>query len=162
MAAVLDAVAGLVANRYLTPYTERIRSAGLPRLGPKQIHDTIWGTISLRPLEVPILDSPLLQRLRQLRQLGVAHWVYPGADHSRFEHSLGVLHQAQQLVFAINRAGINKYNQVVISEDDEQLIRISALMHDIGHPVLSHVSEYALRPSNLRASRWKNVQDGFG
>lgn len=145
MPGVLDDVAGVVVRRYLQPYTERVQSAGLLRLAAKQVHDTIWGTISLRPLEVAVLDSPLMQRLRHLRQLGVAHWVYPGADHSRFEHSLGVVYQAQQLISAINRAGLNKYNQLVISEDDQQLIRMAALLHDTGHPVLSHVSEYALR-----------------
>lgn len=144
MASIIDNVAELICGRYLQPYVARVKDNGLFQLGSKQIHDPIWGTISLRPLEVALVDSPLLQRLRHLKQLGVAHWVYPGADHSRFEHTLGVLHQTQQLVSAINRAGVTKYNQQIISEDDVQMLRVAALMHDIGHPVLSHVSEYAL------------------
>ena len=83
-----------------------------------------------------LVDSPLLQRLRHLKQLGVAHWLYPGADHSRFEHSLGVLYQTQQLISAINRAGVTKYSHQVISEDDVLMLRVAALMHDVGHPVL--------------------------
>jgi HD superfamily phosphohydrolase len=145
MAGTLDGVAERICERYLKPYLVRVRNNGLIRLGPKQVHDPIWGTISLRPLEVALLDSPLLQRLRHLKQLGVAHWVYPGADHSRFEHTLGVLYQTQQLISAINRVDVTKYVEQVISEDDLQMLRIAALMHDIGHPVLSHVSEYALR-----------------
>ena len=145
MVGILEGVADLICGRYLHPYVERIKSVGLLRLGPKQIHDPVWGTISLRPLEVAIVDSPLLQRLRHLRQLGVAHWVYPSAGHSRFEHSLGVLFQTQQLTSAINRAGETKYSQQVISDDDVQMLRVAALIHDVGHPVLSHVSEYALR-----------------
>ena len=145
MPGVLDRVAEIICGRYLKPYVERVRRDGLLRLGPKQIHDSIWGTISLKPLEVALLDSPLLQRLRHLRQLGVAHWVYPGADHSRFEHSLGVLFQTQQLISAINRSGLGKADGLVISDHDAQMLRVAALMHDVGHPVLSHVSEYALR-----------------
>jgi HD superfamily phosphohydrolase len=145
MATALDGVANSICERFLAPYVERIRANGFTRLGAKQIHDQVWGTISLRPLEVALIDSPLLQRLRHLRQLGVAHWVYPGADHCRFEHSLGVLFQTQQLISAINRAGNTKYSQTVISDDDVQMLRVAALMHDVGHPVLSHVSEYALR-----------------
>ena len=145
MAGTLDGVAELICERYLKSYLARIRDNGLIRLGAKQVHDPVWGTISLRPLEVVLVDSPLLQRLRHLKQLGVAHWVYPGADHSRFEHTLGVLFQTQQLISAINRTGVTKYNQPVISEDDIVMLRVAALMHDVGHPVLSHVSEYALR-----------------
>ena len=143
--AVLEKVAALICDRYIRTYVERIEKNGLPRLGAKQIHDPLWGTISLRPLEVAIVDSPLLQRLRHLRQLGVAHWVYPSAGHSRFEHSLGVLFQTQQLVSAINRSAEAKYSQLAITSDDIQMLRVAALMHDVGHPVLSHVSEYALR-----------------
>lgn len=145
MTGVLDEVAKDICDRYLTPYVQRLENAQSIGAQAKQVHDAVWGTVSLRPLEVVILDSPLLQRLRHLRQLGVAHWVYPGADHSRFEHSLGVLHQVQQLISAINRAGATKYGEIVINDDDTQMLRIAALMHDIGHPVLSHVSEYALR-----------------
>jgi len=61
---------------------------------PKTLNDPIWGTIELLPHEVLILDTALLQRLRGIRQLGMAHHVYPGASHSRLEHSLGVLEAA--------------------------------------------------------------------
>ena len=57
---------------------------------PKTINDPIWGVVELYPWEVCLLDSPLLQRLRGVRQLGLANLVYPGAGHSRIEHSLGV------------------------------------------------------------------------
>ena len=56
----------------------------------KVIHDPVWGTIKFYPWELQILDSPLLQRLRSINQLGLAVLTYPSAHHSRFEHTLGV------------------------------------------------------------------------
>ncbi|HEX9620480.1 MAG TPA: hypothetical protein VF989_10105 [Polyangiaceae bacterium] len=56
---------------------------------PKTLNDAVWGTIQILPCETMLLDTPLLQRLRGIRQLGMAHLVYPGAGYSRLEHSLG-------------------------------------------------------------------------
>src|SRR5260221_11409329 len=66
----------------------------------KEVNDPVWQTISFSPFEVIFIDSPLVQRLRQIRQLGVVHWVYPGATHTRFEHSLGAVHQVQNLIYS--------------------------------------------------------------
>ena len=111
----------------------------------KEFNDPIWGTIALSAVEVAIVDSPLFQRLRSVRQLGVAHWVYPGAVHTRFEHTLGVIFQIQQLVNAINAFPKRPQNTTPIVEYRyTQLLRLCALMHDIGHPSFSHVSEKAL------------------
>lgn len=144
MTGVLERVASRLAKRYLASYTQRLSSVGVMPLSPKQIHDTVWGTVTLTPLEVAVIDSPLVQRLRHLRQLGVAHWVYPSAAHSRFEHTLGVIHQVGQLVGAINRSSMSLYGAEIICKDDIDVLRMAAVLHDIGHPVLSHVSEYAL------------------
>jgi hypothetical protein len=70
---------------------------------PKTINDPIWGVIELYPWEVCLLNSPLLQRLRGVRQLGLANLVYPGACHSRLEHSLGVLEAAERMIRALER-----------------------------------------------------------
>ncbi|WP_448649002.1 phosphoribosyltransferase-like protein [Pseudomonas corrugata] len=141
----LQAIAEELADRYLAIYTEKIRSLNPSRTG-KEVNDALWGTISLSPLEVVILDSPLLQRLRFVRQLGVAHWVYPGAVHTRFEHTLGVVHQMQQLITALNAAAqIEKSeSRALISKSEAQLLRLCALLHDIGHAAFSHVSEKSL------------------
>ncbi|MBY5329230.1 HD domain-containing protein [Rhizobium leguminosarum] len=144
MTGPLERVARAISDRYLKPYIERVYTTASASLMPKQIHDTVWGTILLTPLEVVLVDSPLVQRLRHLRQLGVAQWVYPSAGHTRFEHSLGVAHQAQQLMAAINRSSEVRYGKTIISNEEQTIIRAAALLHDIGHPVLSHVSEYAL------------------
>ncbi|MFL9840475.1 HD domain-containing protein [Sphingomonas sp. ST-64] len=162
MSKVLGRIADEICARYLAPYVARMRLVGSSHLEAKQVHDSLWGTIPIKALEVAILDSPLLQRLRHLRQLGVAHWVYPGADHSRFEHSLGVLYQTQQLIAAVNRAGAAKYGVTVIDADDAQALRVAALMHDIGHPVLSHVSEYALRIDATMLLEVQRERKGLG
>ncbi len=66
----------------LWDYTTRLERRGR-RCGAKEFNDPIWGTIRLRPVEVAVLDSPLLQRLRFVSQLGVVHFVYPAANHTR-------------------------------------------------------------------------------
>lgn len=104
------------------------------------MNDTLWGSIRLDPWEVAILDSSLLQRLRFLRQLGVAHWVFPSAGHSRLEHSLGTLHQMGALLDSLER-GSGQAGEQIIDDGTAKLLRISALMHDCGHTLMSHVSE---------------------
>src|SRR5215831_16896605 len=75
-----------LADRLLRRYIERVRS--WHRVSPKELNDPVWQTLTVHPVEVVILDSPLLQRLRFIRQLGVAHYVHPGTTHTRLEHSL--------------------------------------------------------------------------
>jgi HD superfamily phosphohydrolase len=141
----LRAVAEGFAHRYLSDYTAGLRNLR-PKYGRKEINDPIWGTIVLNPIEVAILDSPLLQRLRFIRQLGVAHWIYPGAIHTRFDHTLGVLFQVQQLVTALNAsAKADRPNDApLIGSNETQLLRMCALLHDTGHFAFSHVSEKAV------------------
>jgi HD superfamily phosphohydrolase len=111
--------------------------------GGKEFSDPVWSTIFLTHFEIIIVDSPLFQRLRYIKQLGVIHWVYPGAIHTRFEHSLGVLNQVQTLVDSINRScGKNHDNQ--IPAEWTCTLRLAALCHDLGHGLMSHVSEKAL------------------
>jgi len=91
-------------DAHLSDYLIRLRARpGDER--PKEVNDPIWGTIVLRPIEVVVLDSPLLQRLRFIRQLGVVHLVYPAANHSRLEHTLGVVHQVDRLILDPPTAG---------------------------------------------------------
>jgi deoxynucleoside triphosphate triphosphohydrolase SAMHD1 len=127
----------------LDPYIKRL-SYELISNAPKEFSDPVWKTIYLTPFEVAIVDSPLCQRLRLIKQLGVAHWVYPGAVHTRFEHSLGAVFQVQELVESINRAARGR-NELLISRADQNSLRLTALCHDLGHGVMSHVSENALK-----------------
>jgi deoxynucleoside triphosphate triphosphohydrolase SAMHD1 len=136
-----------LSEKILAPYLSRLGQAarGFVRT-PKEFNDPVWGTISLTAFEVVIADSPILQRLRRIRQLGVVHWVYPGAVHTRFEHSLGALHQVEQLLSSVNRLADDLAGSpLTIPSGLTKLVRLAALVHDIGHGFMSHVSEYALR-----------------
>ena len=133
----------------LLKYAERLRRPA-HRPNAKIIHDPVWRTIRLEPCEVILVDSPLLQRLRRIHQLGLASYVFPGANYTRFEHSIGVLHQTQRVIEAIRRnarsLAIRKHlpQQEPILQSEEVLLRVTALTHDVGHGFLSHVSERAL------------------
>jgi len=135
-------------GKQIALYTERLRRRAKP--GAKIIHDPVWHTIRIEPCEVIIVDSPLLQRLRRVHQLGLAGYVFPGANYSRFEHSIGVLHQTQRVIESIRRNAKSQAlrrhlpSQEPISRNEEVLLRITALTHDVGHGFLSHVSERAI------------------
>jgi HD superfamily phosphohydrolase len=142
------------AAEKLTAYTNEIEQTKSAPNSPKEINDPIWATIKLHPIEVAILDSPLLQRMRFIRQLGVVHWVYPGAIHTRFEHTLGVLYQTQQIIAAINDAA--PPGEIPIKPRYASLLRLCAILHDVGHGAFSHVSEHALeRSDQLRSAQAK-------
>lgn len=125
----------------LRPYLERINRRKMKR-GSKEFNDAVWGTVTLLSHEVIVLDSPLIQRLRRIRQLGVVHFVYPGANHSRFEHSLGVCHQVSELAESINT---HSDGRDLLSNEWVETLRLAGLCHDIGHGVMSHVIENALK-----------------
>lgn len=99
----------------------------------KFIRDSIHGDIFLTQVEFEIVDTPEFQRLRRLKQLGMTYLVYPSANHTRFEHSLGALHLAGRVA-----------GKLGLSEEDKKKIRIAALLHDVGHGPLSHTSEELL------------------
>ncbi|SKU60244.1 Uncharacterised protein [Mycobacteroides abscessus subsp. massiliense] len=138
-------------NTALGDYLSELAKRGdrSTRGNSKEFNDPVWGTIVLEPQEVTVLDSPLLQRLRRIRQLGVAHLVYPGAVHTRLEHSIGVCHQVNRLIESINLHQVdserNDSNSQVLNGRTRRLLRLTGLCHDIGHGLMSHVVENALK-----------------
>ena len=113
----------------------------------KSIRDAVWGTLRFYPWEVAVIDSPLIQRLRDIKQTGLAYLVYPTANHTRFDHTLGVVGVASKIVQCINDKHPRKITPT-INHDDHMRIRLSALLHDIGHSCLSHVSENIYSEAN--------------
>ncbi len=97
------------------------------------IRDAIHGNITLNGLEERIIDSAEFQRLRRIKQLALTYMVYPGAVHTRFEHSLGTMHLASSICDVLGIEG-----------DEKEKIRLRALLHDLGHVAFSHESEYVL------------------
>ncbi|WP_431063819.1 HD domain-containing protein [Methanobacterium sp.] len=99
----------------------------------KLIRDSVHGNLDVDEFEIKLADTPQIQRLRRIKQLGFTSLVYPGANHSRFEHSIGTMHIASQIA---DNVGLDDY--------DKKMIRACALLHDTGHGPFSHVSEGVL------------------
>ncbi|MDP3564592.1 MAG: HD domain-containing protein, partial [Methanoregula sp.] len=96
----------------------------------KIIKDPVHGYVEVEEFALRLLDSSVLQRLRYIKQLGFSFLVYPGANHTRFEHSLGTMFLAD---VACRRFGL--------PDDERTLVTAAALLHDIGHGPFSHASE---------------------
>lgn len=102
----------------------------------KYINDPVYGSIPITQIELELINLPIFQRLRGLRQLGRVNYVFPGAEHSRFVHSLGVL-------YIMGLMADHLFRHELLEEDDVVKMRVAALLHDIGHYPLSHVGETA-------------------
>ena len=107
--------------------------------GYKIINDPVFGFIKIRKgLIYNVVQHPLFQRLNRINQLGLASSVYPGARHTRFQHSLGALYLMTEAVKSLKEKG------VYIFDSEEEAVKIAILLHDIGHGPFSHVLEHTL------------------
>ena len=103
------------------------------------IRDPLWDNVRLDEAALMALDTPPVQRLRYVRQLGHAFLVYPGATHTRFEHALGAYHLTREALAALEERG----ELAQVDEGDCLAVRLAALLHDIGHYPFSHALEEA-------------------
>ena len=121
------------------------------------IRDPVHGFITYDDWELEIINHPAFQRLRRIRQLALTELVYPGATHTRFEHALGTMHVATQMFDSIvlrqrnYLCGERGYDEAGIKRD-RQIVRLAALLHDVGHSPFSHSGEllFPINPDNGR------------
>lgn len=104
-----------------------------------KILDPVHGFIDITEVERRIIELPIFKRLQSIKQLSLTNWVFPGAEHTRYIHSLGVMHIADQMACHLG----------VFSDEQRQLLRLAGLLHDIGHYPLSHVTEYVYEDNLL-------------
>ena len=148
-----------------------------------EIRDAVHGFVLVERDEWPLLDSPILQRLRDIHQMAMTYLVYPGATHKRFEHSLGVMELAGRVYDAITdprRADpdiLERYelNKADVRQYWRKVVRLAGLCHDLGHLPFSHAAEETILPdgkkhenitaelilSDAMAILWKEIGDGL-
>ena len=107
--------------------------------GTKVINDPVFGFIKIpQGLLYDIVSHPLMQRLNRISQLGLTSVVYPGARHTRFQHSLGAFHLMSEAILSLQQKG------QFIFDSEAEAVQAAILMHDIGHGPFSHVLENTL------------------
>lgn len=123
-------------NRYILSFTNKL----------KIINDPVYGLITI-PDEVifDVIEHPWFQRLRRIRQLGLTHYTYPSAQHTRFQHALGAMHLTCQAVSVL------RSKRADITAEEERGLYLAILLHDIGHGPFSHTLEQAIVPVNHEA-----------
>ncbi len=134
-AAAFDPAAGV--DCWLT-VSRFILGAPMPRT--RTIRDPLWGNVRVAADAAAIIDTPQFQRLRRVKQLGFAHLVYPGAVHTRFMHAIGVYHlTARATADLARKGGLDLLDSAHAGEI--RLVRLAALLHDVGHYAFSHAME---------------------
>ena len=107
----------------------------------KIINDPVHGFVTIpSDFIFDLIEHPFLQRLRRIKQLGLTHYVYPGATHTRFQHTIGALHLMTLAIGSLKSKGI------VITDEEQEAVQIAILLHDIGHGPFSHALEETFIP----------------
>lgn len=107
----------------------------------KIINDPVFGFIDIRSeIIFDLIEHPYFQRLRRIKQLGLSFLVFPGANHTRFEHALGAFHLMRLAISALRMKGLE------ITDEEAEAVNIAILLHDIGHGPFSHVLEHSIAP----------------
>ncbi|MFW9844957.1 MAG: HD domain-containing protein, partial [Candidatus Thorarchaeota archaeon] len=115
----------------------------------KVITDAVLGAMTFEPYEMHVIDCPIVQRIRRIHQLGPAFLLYPAANHTRFDHSLGVCTLADRIWRSLN----DKHGDSIIPTTALMELRMAAILHDVGHGPFSHVSEEVMK------SRFPEIRD---
>jgi hypothetical protein len=115
-------------------------------IGYKIVNDPIYGLIEIpKGIISDLIEHPYFQRLRRITQLGLTHYVYPGATHNRFHHSIGAMHLTMEAVRTLKGKGVD------ITKEEAEAVTIAILLHDLGHGPFSHSLEHTLVDINHEA-----------
>jgi hypothetical protein len=111
------------------------------------IRDAVHGSIGVSETEEAVIDTPEFQRLRFVRQLATAYLIYPSAAHSRFEHSVGAMHLTGQVASRLD-----------LEDEEVALLRLAALLHDVGHSAFSHLGDDVLTEHGLPPHEERGIE----
>lgn len=107
----------------------------------KIVNDPVYGFVNIPyPILYDLIEHPYFQRLRRIQQLGLTNYVYPGANHTRFQHALGALYLMEQAIAVLRSKDMD------ITEEEAEAVMIAILLHDIGHGPFSHTLENSIVP----------------
>ena len=132
-----------------------------------KIIDPVHGFIDVTEVESKIIELPIFKRQQNLKQLSLTNWVFPGAEHTRYIHSLGVMYIADEMAKNLRRTT----GELVFNDGQRQLLRLAGLLHDIGHYPLSHITESAYMDnllegektfSDLNKKTLNSIKEAFG
>lgn len=127
-----------VFRTHIDSFVSRTLDDYVPSKGKnKIIHDPIWGSVVYYPWEIQLIDSPVVQRLRNIHQLGMAELTYTAARHSRFEHSLGTAAIAGRMMTRLQEVSGTE----IVPDEYVYMVRLAGILHDVGHCFYSHLSE---------------------
>ncbi len=122
---------------------------------PRRVQDNVHDLMVFDPIYWSFIDTVEFQRLREILQLGSSYYVYPGAVHTRFNHSLGVAHMAQNLMRQFRNDP--RTPNLGITDRDERHVVLAGLLHDLGHGVYSHLFDKEVIPKlNVHGIQWSH------
>lgn len=132
-----------------------------PQNKHKIINDPVYGFITVRhPLSLDLMDHRYVQRLRRITQLGLSHFVYPGAVHNRFHHAVGAMHLMQEALDALRE------KQIDISPEEAEAVCAAILLHDVGHGPFSHALEHSIvrgvNHEDISTLMMNRINEAFG
>lgn len=179
LARVVDHLNRFLEEKHPTVFGPDASHPVLPLKRSKVVHDPLWGTVRFSWREMALIDSPIMQRLRDIHQTGLAFHVYPSSRHSRFEHCLGATTIASRVFDALLHRQRREIGDLVKALDQnaerdveilrlKQELRLAALLHDTGHSLYSHTSERVyeklqiLRDASLELSSFVGKAKGAG
>ena len=179
LSALVDQIDAYLAGKYPDFFGKNPAHPHLPLRRAKVVHDNIWGTNRFTWRELVLIDSPIIQRLRDIHQVGLGFHVYPSARHTRFEHCLGVATIASRVFDALLQKNKGEFENVLkvieptVDTDDairrlRQELRMAALLHDTGHSLYSHTSELVyskleyLKDAQKEVKKFTGKEKGVG